>query len=318
MDLNTFKEKLIETGLFKRVHSRPGQYVCKTCPYCGDNNWHCYVKIIMDDDQPVVYNCFHCGGGLLNQKFLDYFGIENLKVPAIKGRKKIQPNEVTTEAMTLLDENDARDMVTIGMACDYIQTRVGHTPTMDDLHAFQIIGKPIDYINAYLGGECKSLRNRIWFRLSNGNIIGRTINPNIELRWVKHNYAGKQKELGLYIIKKPVSTDQTIHVCICEGIMDAIGLYYNNDMPNCTNIAVLGKNYSAGIQHALDMGIFGDSVCIHIMKDADVDQPKILKKYAPLFKSIDIYVNTLSKDYGVPRDQLMIQKCVKENKYDCI
>lgn len=311
MDLREFKIKLLETGLFKKVYSRPGQYRCQICPYCGDNKWHLYVKIDLDDDEPVLRNCFHCGGGLLDQRFLDYFGIE-LKVPYIKGRRKIQPNDVTSELIELFDET--RDLDMLKMSIEYIQQRVGVTPTIDDLKAFQIIGQPLQYINTYLGGECRSLRNRIWFRLSNGNIIGRTIDDSINLRWVKHNYSGKPNGNGIYVIKRQISTDQPIHVCICEGVMDAIGLYYHNEIPNSVYIAVLGKNYGAGMMHPLDMGIFGDSVFIHIMKDADVNFPKIPKKYVPLFKSVDVYMNTASKDYGVPKNKIMIQKVLSRKE----
>ena len=57
-NLLKYKEELLNTGLFRRVSE--GQYVCKTCPFCGDTKSHMYVLIKLNDDTPVLYNCFKC------------------------------------------------------------------------------------------------------------------------------------------------------------------------------------------------------------------------------------------------------------------
>jgi hypothetical protein len=62
----------------------------------------------------------------------------------------------------------------------------------------------------------------------------------------------------------------------------------------------------------LDRGIFGDSVCIHIYKDADVKDVRIDKSKCMWFKSVDVYMNTIGKDFGVSADEIEIEKCMGE------
>ena len=180
-----------------------------------------------------------------------------------------------------------------------------------DLKAFQVIGNPVAYVVSYLGGDTKRLNDRIWFRLSNGCITGRRVDDCDEYRWVKRNISGNDpdKSKGLYIIKTGVDTGTTINVCICEGVMDAIGLYYHANISNGVYIACMGRDYMLGIKYMIDKGIFGDSVNVRIYKDSDVDYVRIAKKYFGLFKSISIYHNTLAKDYGVHGDMIEIEKC---------
>lgn len=307
MDHSEFKRKLLDTGLFRKV-SGDGQYVCKTCPFCGDMKNHMYVSIKQGNDSPVMYHCFKCNaGGILNDKFLEYFGIDDIPIPKFRKQKRIQPSGSYTEIEDLLDAEKHGSM--IEMASQYIASRVGVTPTLEDLKKFQIIGNPWEYVKAYLGGDEKGLRNRVWFRLSNGNMVGRSTDPNVEFRWRKYN--GTQMGMkGIYTIKHPVDTYQTINVCISEGVMDAIGLFYHYEVSNPVYIACMGKDYTAGIEHVLNMGIFGDSVNIRVMKDADVDQIRIPRGYSQLFKDISIYQNSMGKDFGLTASEISIEKCL--------
>jgi hypothetical protein len=72
-------------------------------------------------------------------------------------------------------------------------------------------------------------------------------------------------------------------------------------MENAMYISTLGSDYKAGIQHVMKLGIFGDSVVIHIFKDNDVSNDMIKIPYGlqKLFKHIFLYQNMLDKDYGV-------------------
>ena len=305
MNILEFKRKLLDTGLFRKV-SGEGQYVCKTCPYCGDAKNHFYVRISMDEE-PVVCHCFKCNyGGLLNDKFLEYFNIER-KVPFVKGRKRISNSNSVDVLKELLDLE--KDTKTIQMCKEYLKHRLHVDCSNEELKAFQLIGNPVDYINTYLGGDCKGLNGRIWFRLNNGNIIGRSVDDQDEFRWKKRNNIRNNMGFGLYSIKTPVYLDKPINICICEGILDAIGLYYHGGIQNALYVACMGSNYAVGMKYALDMGVFGDGVNIRIYKDADIDSVRIPRKLSCLFHSCNVYRNTLAKDYGVPVDQLDIERC---------
>lgn len=299
-----FKRKLLETGLFKKVSGK-GQYVCKTCPFCGDMKWHMYVKIDQEDDQcPVLIDCKKCNyHGYMPQKFLDYFGLSNLDVPKYRGRRNIGGSGPAKQ-IALIDPN--RDIMTIEAARSYIYERVGVMPTMQDLETFQLIGDPTGYVNAYLGGPTYGLQERVWFRLHNGYMIGRKFTDD-GLRWKKRTKDDKDTA-GIYVMRGRIDTFETINVCICEGVMDAIGLYYHANIRNAIFIAVMGSNYTLGIKHVIRLGVFGYSVNVRIYKDNDIDVVRIRNCDRKMFKHVYVYHNAIGKDFGVPADQIEFEK----------
>ena len=312
MDATTeFKEALLNTGLFKKTPSNPDQYRCKSCPFCGDQKWHMYVLIKVSDDTPVMYHCFKCNeSGVINKQWMDYFELD-IKIPKQSYRKKLDIGKVTT----VLNQPSCCEQDDLRMIQDYIEYRVGRIPTLEELQMFQYIGNPFQYVKEYLEPEIQSdyyLRQRCWFRLNNGNIHGRAYNQKEKMRWMRYqtkNCVGR----GLYTMKEPIDLYKPINVCIAEGVMDVIGLYYHYPIGNAFHIAVLGKDYHVGIQHMLNMGVFGDSVCIKIFKDADVDLNRIHidKNIRRLFKKIEIYQNTSDSDYGVTEDKTEIVRVTK-------
>ena len=142
--------------------------------------------------------------------------------------------------------------------------------------------------------------------MNNGGIAGRSIDDNVSLRWRKRTR--EDMKGGVYTIKSPIATDKPIVVCIAEGILDAIGLFYHCDIPNAAYIACMGSDYVNGIKHAIDMGVFGDSVSVHIYKDSDVNFVKIPKMYSQLFKSVSVYRNSMAKDFGVKKELIELEK----------
>lgn len=305
-----FKRKLLDTGLFRKVSGK-GQYRCQTCPYCGDMKNHMYVKIDQDSDEPVVYKCFKCAAaGILNQEWLDYFDITGIQLPKIKGLRRIQSSGVSTIIPELIDFD--KDAEAIQIASAYIQKRVGVMPSKNDLKAFQVVGNVTNYVTAYLGGDMRGLKDRVWFRMANGNIAGRAIDDKNEFRWRKRNRTTGSDVVncsGAYIIKNQVDQYEPINICICEGVFDAIGLYYHSGVRNAVFIACMGMDYQAGMKYALNMGIFGDSVNIRIFKDSNIDVVRLNPRWRNMFKNITVYHNSIGKDYGVPADQIEIERC---------
>jgi len=305
-----FKRKLLATGLFRKVSGK-GQYRCQTCPFCGDMKNHMYVKIDQDNDEPVLYKCFKCAAsGIMNQAWLDYFDITDIQLPKVKGLRRIQSSGVSTIIPELIDFE--KDSESIQIASTYIQKRVGVIPSKSDLKAFQVVGNVGDYVTAYLGGDTRGLKDRVWFRMANGNIAGRAIDDANEFRWRKRNRTSGSDGSGCsgaYIIKNQIDPYQTINICICEGVFDAIGLYYHSCVTNSVFIACMGMDYQVGIRYAMNMGIFGDSVNIRIYKDSNIDIVRLNPRWKNMFKSITIYRNSIGKDFGVPADQIEIERC---------
>lgn len=308
--LYTFKEQLLQTGLFK--HKTGIEYTCD-CPFCGDRKDHCYVAIDMSSDKPVMFNCFKCAsGGRVGKKFLEGLGLnESIRLPKYSGGKKLDVNTSITFKMIGNTVNEHDDITRV---CQYIESRVGHYPSLEELQMFQYVGNPRKYALDYLGynGEGRPFNNRYWFKLTNGNITGRWKNNDEgTILWLRFN-STRIKDAGMYTIKKGFDPYKPLNICIAEGIMDVIGLYYNYPIENAIYIATMGKYYSRGIKHALSRGLFGDSVNIKIFKDSDVPTSniKVDAVMGKLFKHIDIYENLMGKDYGVLPDELDIHKII--------
>lgn len=303
-----FKMELLNTGIFKRV--RNGQYRCKFCPYCDDSKFHMYVKIEMDEDSPVVFHCMKCvHSGRMNNKFLEYYGINNIVIPKYKGLRKIDSGKVGERInVELINKNDIDSINDVKM---YINKRIGVECNDVELEYFQFISNPIWYANEYLTNKCLDTKwfegenKRHWFKLSNGNMIGR--NENDKDGW-KRFISDRIKESGIYIIKLPFDPVKPIDVCISEGIFDSIGLYYHLKLSNGIFISVLGRDYSKALDYLINAGIFGDHVNIKIYKDADVDFVAIDKIKRRFFKHVEVYQNMIGKDYGLPINMIDIVK----------
>ena len=303
-----YKESLLSRGGFRRVSTT--QYRIQDCPICGDHKWHCYIKLDVSNDEPVLFKCFKCNtGGIVDQKFLEYLGITDISIPKFKFGRRLEVSETVS---VKINEDTVCDVDDIHGICSYIKERVGVYPNIDDLKMFNYIGNPEKYVRDYLGDDIRTLKNRYWFRLTNGNMTGRWYNDDTDYRWMRYK-SDRVKTVGLYKLNVPVDLYQPINVIIAEGVMDVIGLYYNyKSFKNNIYIAVMGKDYYRGIKYILDRGIFGHSVSIKIFKDSDVNEKDIYIDYnmKKLFNRVDIFENLMGKDYGVLPDELDIHKII--------
>lgn len=305
--LRDFKLYLLNTGLFKKVSKNNNWYRVKECPYCGDTKWHLYVNIDLNSDSPVGYNCFKSNcKGWLNKQFLDYYNLEwNGSIPRGKRNNRINVDSKDFSIGELFKYEGHEEY--LEMYIDYIFKRVGVRPTIDELKSFCIISEPNVYAEYMLNSKELNMVNMCWFVCSNGMLAGRSTIKKKD-GWEKFTGNTNITDRAIYTIKQSFDLLSEINVCICEGIMDAIGLYYHGNINNGIFISVLGKDYMAGIKYVLNKGIFGDSVNIRIYKDADVKYVNIDNVYKRFFKSVSIYMNTLSKDFGVTADEIEIEK----------
>ena len=300
-----FKMQLLNTGLFKKI--RGSQYVCKHCPFCNDSKFHFYVKIEMDEDTPVQYHCKKCvSGGRLGQKFLDYYGLTNIRIPRYKGLRKIDSSKLNSKGVEFTEFDDITDVQ------NYINKRLGVIPTREELQMFQYVPNPLKYANEYLTSKPLNPKwftgnqKRHWFRLTNGNIIGRDESEHDGWRKFRTD---RIKESGIYTIKLPFDPTGVVDVYITEGIMDSIGLYYGyKQSNNVIYISVLGREYMMGVNHLINTGIFGNNINIKIFKDDDFNKIYIDKYKRKLFKHVDVYQNMIGKDYGVRPEEMDINK----------
>lgn len=298
-----FKKTILASGLFKRKNH--GWYQGKECPYCGDRKNHYHIRIVFEDDSSVRQNCFKCNvHGVVDDRFLECYGIEwNGYIPKGKLSRKIVDGNVDLKNYDIINYDTNPEYIERCMG--YIKERVGVYPSKDDLRVFNIVGDPKMYATLFLNGEIHEPEKKCWFLCSNGMLAGRDVVKKKD-GWEK--FVGSTKLTGhaVYTTKNDFNTHEIINVCICEGIMDAIGLYYNGNIDNGLFIAVLGRDYMSGVRHVLNNGIYGDSVCIRIYKDSDVDNVRIDRSLCQFFKSVNVYMNSIGKDFGVKPDEIDI------------
>lgn len=305
LDLSKFKEALLNSGLFK--HKTVKEYTCQ-CPYCLDNHQHCYVKIDMNSDDPVVFWCHKCTAhGMVGKDFLNRLELD-VQIPRFTGSKSLDEDKgvaIKVIGETVTEKHD------ISRVCEYVHGRVGHYPTLQELQMFRYVGDPRKYAFDYLGynGEGRPFNNRFWFKMTNGNITGRWKDDNTDHRWMNFK-TNRVKGGALYTIGNGFIPHEPITVVIAEGIFDVIGLYYNGNITNGIFIGVAGKGYSRGIKHILSRGIYGDSVSVRIYRDPNVrnDEVYVDPLVMKLFNGVDLYYNAMGKDYGILPNELDIHK----------
>ena len=313
-ELLSFKEALINSGVLKRTPTNRDQYRGMLCPRCGDTKYHCYVKISLTNEDPPLWHCFKCNsGGIVGKEFLKAYHIDDISMPKnMKYHKRIESNEAVSIKLNQVSCNkqDPLDDVIA-----YTSARVGIHPTLPELQMFRYVGNPHGYVKEFFGMDeynSNMLNERLWFQLNNGNIIGRTNNDDTEYRWLRYK-TNRVRGRGIYTFRTGIDTHEPINVIIAEGIYDCIGLYYHYPVNNALYIATLGSDYKYGIQHIMKMGVFGDSVTIHIFKDADVNTNmiQIPKSLCKLFKHVFVYGNSIAKDYGYPKHMMEIHRVLK-------
>lgn len=314
MDVKEFKRFLIDRYPFKKATTP--WYRVEHCPFCGNSKWKFYMNIDVTNDYAIRYFCFRCSAkGPLTTDILKAMGFENLGLPNFKHSNGMITKYNEVEINESLLPNEQTDLTDIQ---NYVKSRVGVIPTLDELRMFMYIPDPMRYAKMLSGSNANPniFKNRFWFKLTNGILSGRYIDDSAE-RWYKFT-AVKRNGHGLYIINKPFDPTEPIHVCICEGVFDAIGLYYHFiDKPNTLFISVQGTIYSAGLDYLINHGIFGSHITVGIYKDGNVQNYEIKYnfKYRKLFKSITIYENTIENDFGYPDDKIEIHKSLVKGNY---
>lgn len=308
------KIQMQESGLFKKINN---QEVWCRCPFCGDNHENFNIKFIMDDDTPLLYHCWICEeGGLLTNKLLTQIGLDNPALPSTinfdKSKSKSIKNHqsISNEIFKLSDyyNNEHRNEV----CSNYIYKRIEFSPDIQTMQMFNIIPDIEKYCNDFRINYNKYMNERVWFRMKNGMLAGRLIddNPN-QQRWMKLK-PGYVSGITMYTVQKPFDVTQNLTIFLSEGVLDSIGLfnYFNeNDYDkNALFISCMGRGYDSVIRSLIVSGLFGKSVSICIMCDADYTNPKYEFAYNQLFSNIKLFTNDIKKDFGYPISDINMVK----------
>ena len=310
------------------------------CPYCGDslreNTGHLYIRISLNDNYPIVYNCFKCGvSGILQEEQLSKLGIEDIGLKS----KLIQLNKTSAkvEKKDFYSENKTKFFnfkqppIIIGEKTNYIKNRLNIDFTPEDYRRMKVITSLKSFLNLneidrtpFPPQMVKNLEDHYVGFLTYGNshILFRDITETEEYPWIKYPIIKESvQNRVIYTLATEIDifSDDDIFVNIGEGVFDLISAEYNLGFKgkNTLSIAVSGKYYEKILLFLLELGIVGSNVNIRIFSDNDLafnkkaKNPttmryfrKALERYKYLFGKINVYYNVISKDIGVPKERI--------------
>lgn len=286
------------------------------CPICGDSqkdlqDAHCYLKCNDDPSEPILYHCFKCNsGGRVTKWFLDKLGIPESVSNGIQDHRYNKVGWIKTAPIDIITGSP----IMKSPQTQYLYDRLGIRFTDKDLDRFKIIWD-LDGIKKHVSSQqtlntFPSNMSSISF-LSDDKTTMLTRYISGDDRWKKIPIVRNQNKT-FYVIKCTLDlfTPDPIYVNIAEGVIDIISAYANfNDGENSVYIASLGIDYPGAIEYAINKGFVGRNIHVKIYVDSDVDMDRLrrqLKSYKWIFGSITLYRNAMSKDIGVPINNIRL------------
>ena len=348
MNNTEFKELLIQRleetqSYFKPVSSR-GEYRTR-CPLCGDSDdemkAHFYLHIDTEDNSDIVYNCFKCGrGGVLSNKVLEAFGFKDQTLLTAcntlqKTSTKIDKKGVNKEFIYKFSYELPE--IKLSNKTYYIEKRLERKFSVEDFKRMKVIPSlkeflylnrinkvpferwVIDNIDEYYIGFITEGNSHILFRDIRDN-------SNPDFKWLKYPINEKSKMNKVFYTMKckiDIFTNDVIQINLSEGIFDILSACYNlnHDGENQLNIAVGGKEYRSILMYIIELGLIGNNVVVNIFADNDETFNKkardptnieyfknIFKNMKYLFKEVNVFYNTLSKDIGVAKEYISLKQ----------
>ena len=337
-----FIDQLMSRSIWtKRVNEV--QYLTR-CPFCGDSSdpthGHFYIKVDIDDNSPIVYNCFKCpAGGVVDKDVcerLDLADMGMLTDITILNKTSDKPDTKQVMGEKFVNFEYTIPKPIYNKKIEYIEKRLGIRITEEDAKAMKVIPSFYEFLNHNKITEltcspfiAKLFEEKYVGFLSYGNshILFRDITDTQDIAWVKYPITRKSAENRIfYSLSSQIDpfTEESITINLCEGVFDAIGIKHNLGFykPNTITISVTGKYYEPIIRFLVGLGLFGNNVSINVFadndkefnkknyskfKDTDLDfYKKLFRNSKYLFKSVRVYYNILKKDVGVPLEEISL------------
>lgn len=342
-DIMVLKQRVIdflyESGNY--VVLRSNKYYVTKCPFCGDSidprKVHLYVKIDKDDNGAMVYYCFKCNeGGMLTSSVLSTMGCDDQDLLTSLDNFNKTCNRNTGSKV----ENRSRlfsfklPEYRYDKKYQYITNRLGLEIGEEEFHKMKLIPSITEFlrlnkleprINPYM---LKNMDMNYLGFMSYGNshILLRDVSGKQNFSWLKYPITEESSENRLfYSMESQIDlfTKEEININLAEGVFDILSVCYqfdhNTDLD--LNISVTGKYYERILAMLIGMGFVGSNIIVNIFADNDeIFNPsaknpttityfrKILHPYRYLFGKINIYYNTIGKDFGVQRKEIKVKK----------
>ena len=311
------------------------------CMFCGDSKkdprkTRFYVQTNLNNDKPILFNCFNCGeNGILTPSVLRTFDINDLQLNSnlITYNKNIHKN---FNKIFNITDNKFNYRVPIGrydtsdeIKKQYIEDRLGVSFTFEELQKLKVVfslEQLLSTNNIETVTTSKKRANLLnddyvgFLSVRNEFVIFRDITNKNQLRYDKYSVVPTiDNTRKFYTIpnKIDILTNEPIDINLAEGTFDILGVYYhvkNKKIKNQVYAAVCGSAYTSVIKYFISLGLIGDNINVNIFSDADKDYfwySKMVKELSPFVNSINIYLNTKSKDFGVHKENIDLIKMKK-------
>lgn len=338
-DITLVLDALEHTHLGKRLSDYK---VVVKCPICGEgskkhDHAHCYVGMI-NNGPPLVYHCFmnECSG-VVTPEFLRSLEIYNNELESILNifnKSYTKNNEVERKIHRIkkIKENiqipEIPDNEFNDAKLKYMQCRLAVKFNYQNLQNLKIIFSLEDFLKvnkiepnmAYKRKLLNILNQDYVGFLSSQNdyIVFRNTKENKNLRYFKYDIFGSIERSNIIYTVPGTQCDifsNSVNLNIAEGPFDALGIYchlYKGDKVNNIYAACCGSGYLNAIKYFLKLG-FIHNLNVNIYSDSDknpmyYNKIKVFDEIPPWVNQINVYYNTLSKDYGVPRKYIEIEK----------
>lgn len=316
------------------------------CPSCGDsaknyNTGHLYIWIDPNTNTPVSFYCHKCPyRGIMTKEDLELFGFDSETL--VEGLSNLNKNAKRIDKKNVSGKKEVRYNLTIPdidiqnpkemEKLQYVNNRLGLDLSPEEAKELKVITNFRKFImdNKIEKITVSKVMARILhekyvgFLTSRGShILFRDITGAQELRWVKYNIFGEVSKEGasknFYAVPSEVDvlSNEHIDINLAEGVMDILSVVYNigYDRKTSLNFAVGGKYYSQMILSLINLGLVGDNITVNIFADNDKTydtSPSFyaerLRKFKPIFGEINVYYNRKSKDVGVPKGEISLNR----------
>lgn len=308
--------------------------LCTRCFICGDsskntNKKRLYLHIDVNNPrEPILYHCFNCfAKGIFTADMLREMGVDDSESSTFIRRlnhdatkddgSRVNKYKNTKEIQVELPpiKGDKKTLSKI----KYLYDRIGYKIPPEDFNRLKIVFNIKEFLefNKIPPNNIKHIdmldEDYVGF-LSTHNeyIIMRDITGMHTMRYIKYNiFNVVDNSQSFYTPRASLDllTPDDIHIIVCEGPFDVLGIMYNifnGDIANKIFVASCDGNFMNPILSFVRKGLVGDNIFIDCYQDNDtrLDFKKIkreLKVYTP---NITVYYNRLSKDFGVPREYI--------------
>ena len=310
------------------------------CFICGDskknpNKKRLGIKIDFNNpDEPILFHCFNCGAmGVFTPNMLSQLGVDDkelslslrhmnhevLKDDGSRVNRYKNTKEVQIEFPPLYKRDSTITKI------KYVRDRIGQIE-IEDFVKLKFVFNLIDFLrvnkiepaNEYV----KMLSDDYvgFVSVNNEYIIFRDITDQHKMRYVKYNIFGVfDNTNSFYTIKNSldIMSPEDIRISIAEGPFDIISLYYNifnRDIRNNICIASCNGNFSEPIKFYMRKGLVGSNIMVDCYQDNDtrLNFKQMRNDFKPYLGgrsgNFSVYYNTMGKDFGVPRDKILIDK----------